>query len=261
MGMKDWLERPETRGLALDAPETTRRRRAILANSPLLRLVYDDWYSRIRQALPEPPGSVVELGSGPGFLRDLIPELIRSDILPCDEVDVLVDGAQLPFVDSSLRAIVMTNVLHHLPRVESFLRSAARCVRPGGALVMIEPWVTQWSRFVYGRLHHEPFDPAARSWHFSARGPLSDANGALPWIVFERDRDRLEREFPQWQVERIEPFMPFRYLITGGFSTRTFMPRWVFASCATAERTLRPCLRHLAMFAIFVVRRTNAVAA
>jgi SAM-dependent methyltransferase len=257
--MRNWLERPETRGLSIDAPETTRRRRVILASTPLLRLIYNDWYSRIRQALPEPPGSVVELGSGPGFLRDLIPEVIRSDVLPSDGVDVLLDGTHLPFVDSGLRAVVMTNVLHHLPDVESFLRSAGRCVRAGGALVMIEPWVTPWSRFVYGRLHHERFDPRARSWHFDAGGPLSDANGALPWIVFERDRDRLEQEFPEWRIERIEPFMPFRYLITGGFSTRTFAPQWLFESCATVERALRPWMRHLGMFAMVVVRRTNAV--
>src|SRR5262249_31802772 len=36
---------------------------------------------------------------------------------------------------------------------------ATRCVRSGGVVAMIEPWVTPWSRFVYTRLHHEPFQP------------------------------------------------------------------------------------------------------
>jgi len=44
--------------------------------------------------------------------------------------------------DGSLRAIVMTDVLHHIPNVESFFAEAARCVRPGGVIVMIEPWLT-----------------------------------------------------------------------------------------------------------------------
>ena len=65
-----------------------------------------------------------------------------------------------------------------------FLAESARCVRAGGALVMIEPWVSRWSRFVYTRFHHEPFDPDSPRWEVPQTGPLSGANGALPWILF-----------------------------------------------------------------------------
>ena len=257
--MRRWLERPETRGIPLDSPEMTRRRRDILTRSPLLKRVYRDWYARIEPAVPPPPGRILEIGSGPGFLRDVIPELIRSDILPCGGIDVLMDATRLPFIDDALRAVVMTNVLHHLPDVEAFLRSASRCIRPGGALVMVEPWVTPWSRFVYRRLHHEPFDPGAHSWRVGHGGPLSSANGALPWMLFERDRSALERTFPEWRVEHVEPFMPFRYLMTGGFSMRTLAPRWLFTSCAIVERGLGPWMAQLGMFALLIVRRTGTV--
>jgi hypothetical protein len=43
-------------------------------------------------------------------------------------------------------------------------------------------------------------NPDAADWSFPAVGPLSGANGALPWILFERDRARFEREFPQWVI-------------------------------------------------------------
>ena len=88
----------------------------------------------------------------------------------------------------------MTNVLHHLPQPGRFFDEAAGCVRPGGVVAMVEPWNTAWSRWVYRHhLHHETFLPAAADWEVPRGGPLSAANGALPWILFARDRERLER--------------------------------------------------------------------
>jgi ubiquinone/menaquinone biosynthesis C-methylase UbiE len=85
--------------------------------------------------------------------------LITSEIFHCSNVKIVVDAQQMPSADRSLRAIIMTYVLHHLPGVERFFGEASRCLCKGGKILMIEPWVTPWSRFVYGRLHHEPFRP------------------------------------------------------------------------------------------------------
>ena len=35
----------------------------------------------------------------------------------------------------------MTNVFHHLAHAELFFNNAARCVKPGGVIAMIEPWM------------------------------------------------------------------------------------------------------------------------
>ena len=120
---------------------------------------------------------------------------------------------------------------------------------------MVEPWVTRWSTLVYTRLHHEPFDPGAEQWEFPSTGPLSGANGALPWIVFQRDRSRFEREFPQWSIERITPLMPFRYLVSGGVSLRSLMPGWSSSAWSQAEKILGDRGERMAMFAKIVVRR------
>ncbi len=42
-----------------------------------------------------------------------------------------------------------------------------------------------------------PFDPGATDWTFPASGPLSRANGALPWIIFRRDCRSFEDRFPR----------------------------------------------------------------
>ena len=254
--LKSWLSHPLTRGLDLDDPRTTELRRRIICQKRFLQRIYVEWYRTIAEAIPALAGPVLELGSGGGFLREYVPNLITSDVIPCAGVDRVIDAAQLPFADGELRGITMTNVFHHLPRPRGFFAEARRCVRIGGALVMIEPWMSAWSQLVYSRLHHEPFDKSA-AWEFPSNGPLSDANGALPWIVFARDRAIFETEFPEWRIVAVRPIMPLRYLLSGGVSLRSLVPGWSFPFWRGVERLLTPWMHHLAMFAIIVLMRVS----
>jgi hypothetical protein len=151
----------------------------------------------------------------------------------------------------------MTNVFHHLADPAGFLSEAARCTRPAGALVMVEPWLSTWSRWVYSSLHHEPCEPARADWLVREGGALSGANSALPWIVFERDFHRFQRDFPAWRLRRVERMMPLRYLVAGGVSLRTLAPAASYSLWAAAERLLRPWMPHLAMFALIVLERAD----
>jgi SAM-dependent methyltransferase len=249
------LAHPLTASLDLDDPATTHLRRQIIASKPFLRAIYDEWYSQLAAALPPGEGSVLELGSGAGYCVQFIPDLITSEIFPCPGVRMVANAAQLPFAANTLRAIVMTNVLHHLPDVRAFFREAARCLRPGGRILMIEPWITSWSRFVYTHFHHEPLDPDAPDWTFPSSGPLSGANGALPWILFHRDRKKFSLEFPQLSVEQISPFLPFRYLVSGGVGMRSLMPGFTHGAWAGLERSLQPQMNRLGMFAFLSLER------
>ncbi len=249
------LAHPLTRGRSIDDPGTTELRRNIILSKPFLRAIYEDWYGQIVRRLPAGDGAVLELGSGAGFFKEFVPDVITSEVFACEGVDLIADARDLPFASGALRAIVMTDVLHHIPDVAAFFKEAARCVRPGGALVMIEPWVSTWSRWIYTHLHHEPFEPEAKLWELPAGGPLSGANGALPWIVFERDRARFEEEHPALKIEEVRPTMPFRYLVSGGVSMRTLMPAMATPMWRAAESLCKPQMDKLAMFALISVRR------
>ena len=253
--IRGWLDTPAARDLDVDDPRTTMLRREIVRSKPFLRKLYREWYGLILDALPRSAGRVLELGAGPGFMAELLPSLLTSELVAWDGIALAADGQCLPFSPDSLRAIVMTNVFHHLPDPRTFLLQASACVRPGGVIAMVEPWVTAWSRFVYGHLHEEPFDPDASRWEFSSDGPLSGANGALPWIVFQRDRLQFEREFPSWSLERVEPLMPVRYLLSGGISSRSLMPGFSYGLWRFAERAANPIMNRVAMFALIVLRR------
>jgi SAM-dependent methyltransferase len=240
----------------LDDPATTVLRRQILQEKRFLRRVYEEWYRSIADEVPLGDRPVLELGSGAGFLEQFVPGVITSDIFALPDLSLVLDAHQIPFRTDSLRAIVMVDVLHHLSDVRRFFQEAGRCVQSGGAVVMIEPWVSTWSTFVYQRLHHEPFEPDATWWEFPPRGPLSGANGALPWMVFERDRAIFAEEFPEWRIRTLRPDMPFCYLISGGMSWRSFAPSALFPLVRGIEGGLAQWMPRLAMFARIVLERT-----
>ena len=251
------LAHPLTASLSLDDPATTELRNQIIASKPFLRSIYDEWYTMLAQELPAGDGPVLELGSGAGYCERFIPGLITSEVFHCSRAKIVADAQQMPFADRSLRAVVMTDVLHHMPHTEKFFAEATRCLRKDGKILMIEPWVTPWSRLVYTRLHHEPFRPEAEDWSFSSTGPLSGSNSAIPWIVFVRDRLRFQSLFPQLSIEQIRPFMPFRYLVSGGVGLRSLMPAFTHSAWAGLEQMMGDQMSRFAMFAFISLRRLN----
>lgn len=250
--LKNILAHPLTRGLDIDDPRTTALRQVIIRDKPFLWRIYQEWYAALLAELPVGAGEVLELGSGAGFFSEFLPTVITSEVFVCPGVRLVADGQRLPLADQCLRGIVMCDVMHHLPQPRLFFAEAARCVRRGGVIAMIEPWVTFWSRLIFRHLHHEPFLPDAAEWRIPGSGPLSGANGAMPWIILQRDRARFEAQFPQWRIRRIQPFMPLRYLLSGGVSLRSLMPGWTFPLWRALEA---PLAAKAGMVAVIVLEK------
>jgi SAM-dependent methyltransferase len=231
------LSHPLTRGMDIDAPDTTALRLQIIQSKPFLRRLYEEWYEGISSYFSA-EDVVLELGSGAGFLRDWMPDLVTSDMFPIRGVDRVEDACALSFPDESLDGIVMSDVLHHIPDVDAFFREAARTLLTGGRIVMVEPWNNPMAAWVYRTLHHEPFDPDAAEWALRGAGPLSRANGALPWILTVRDADRFRAKHPQFSPARIRPIMLFAYLLSVGVSLRSLAPGFAYRLCRHVERII-----------------------
>jgi len=137
-----------------------------------LRTLYGRWYGLVREKLPPHElGPWLELGSGPGFAKNVIPELELSDVVGAPWLQHELDAEQLPFEDGSLGALVLFDVLHHLPHPARFLAEAVRTLRPGGRVVMCEPYVSPVSYPVYRFIHEERCDMSV--------DPLAEAAGAI----------------------------------------------------------------------------------
>ena len=251
------LKMPEARRIGdLDDPETSVVHGLLIQKKPFLRNTYADFYQRFRREIDDlfEDQVLVELGSGGGFIKEIIAGIITSDIQRLPNVDTQFSGTEIPLKSGSVDAFFMIDVFHHVPDSYRFLGELERCLKPGGKIVMIEPANTRFSRLIFRRLHHETFDPLA-DWSFKSTGPLSSANGALPWIVFVRDRRRFEEQFGSLAVHRIECHTPFRYLLSGGLSYRQLLPtfsyRWVFQ----VERLTSGLHGHIGMFQTIVVQK------
>ena len=239
----------------LDDPRRTVHHREIIRSKKFLHRLYVEWYEVIRSHCKDvPDGSIIELGSGGGFLKEVFPQVQTSDILELAENDLTFNALDMPFEDNSVSAFVMVDVFHHIPDSAQFLKEVQRCLKPGGRMVMSEPCTSRYSTFVFKRFHHEPFRPDG-DWTIPGSGPMSDANGALPYIVFERDHERFKSDYPQLQVLSIQKHTALRYLLSGGVSMKQLVPNWSFGLLKGLERFVRRIFPGFALFQFMVIQK------
>jgi SAM-dependent methyltransferase len=222
------LRHPRTVGLDVDAPESVLVHRDVILSKPLLRQVYAHWYGECLAAVAATTHldlPMIELGCGASHVERYVPGVIKTDVVPQPNARIATDAEHLPFGDGGLRAIFMVGVFHHVPQPARFLAEADRALAPGGRLVMLEPTNGVLHRLMIRLFHpYEHFDGSVTEWTNPTTGRLSSANNALPWIVFERDRDRLAREFPRLRVRSIRRHTAIAYYLSGGLSYRAFLP-------------------------------------
>src|SRR6185369_16642081 len=160
-----------------------RHRRAWESNAPL-RALYSEWYGRVAAALPAADvGPRIELGSGPGFARGLVPGLVLTDVVAAPWHDREMDAEAIPYPDGGVGALVLFDVLHHVAAPRRFFHEAARVLRPGGRIVLCEPYISPLSYPVYKFFHEEPVDLAADPLAPLAAGAEKDpfdSNQAIP---------------------------------------------------------------------------------
>jgi SAM-dependent methyltransferase len=259
MSIIEWLKLPDTRCIKdLDDPATTMLHADIVQKKPFLKKLYIDFYKKFKKAVPGPENKVlVELGSGGGFIKEVIDNVITSDILDLPNVDRVFSALNMPFEETSVDAFFMFDVLHHITEPRVFFKEAIRCLKPSGKIVMIEPANTLWARFIYRNFHHELFDPQAK-WGLEEVGPVSHGNGAMPWIIFSRDRRTFEKEFPQLRIVGIRNHTPLRYLLSGGLTLRQLTPSFTYLLIKAVEFILSPINNLLGMFQTIELEKTVA---
>jgi SAM-dependent methyltransferase len=222
--------------------------------NPALRALYGDWYARVATELPARElGPRVEIGSGPGFARHFVPDLTLTDIVKAPWHEHEVSAEQLPFDDGSLAALVLFDVLHHVPAPARFFAEAARTLRSGGRIVMCEPYVSPLSYPVYRWLHPEPLDmnadPLAAA---GARDPF-DSNQAIPTLLFGRGRARFEREFPMFGLRSLVRLAGPSYPASGGLSRGVLLPMPVWHGLRGLESRMPELAFALIGFRMLVV--------
>ena len=214
-----------------DRAKTLRNRERLASNGNLLfwyRQLYRDQFKE----LPRPEAlSILEIGSGTSPLKRFHSNIVTSDVLELDYLDLVFDCHEIDKLvrieDSSLDVITLTNVLHHLKSPIDFLNASAAKLKPGGKVIATEPYFSVLSNFIFKYLHPEPVDFRISEPELDeVEGPLASANIALPWLIFYRRHDWLDRLKKNYDLDRlsIRHFSALSYMMTGGISHKFPIP-------------------------------------
>ena len=151
---------------------------------------YRELYRDQFKDFPDPAAlSILEIGSGTSPLKQFLSNVVTSDVLDLDYLDLVFDCHEIDKLDAikdnSLDVITLTNVLHHLKSPIAFLNRAASKLKSGGKVIATEPFfhcyqlpsssICITKRSIFG------FPSRSLS---DVQGPLASANIALPLANF-----------------------------------------------------------------------------
>jgi hypothetical protein len=247
-----------------DQAATLRNRARLSANRNLL-FWYRELYRDQFRDLPNPQTlSILEVGSGTSPLKQFLSNVITSDVLDLDYLDLVFDCHEIDKLDaikdSSIDVITLTNVLHHLKSPIEFLNRAAGKLKSGGKVIATEPFFSVLSTPIFKYLHHEPVDFGISEPELGeVQAPLASANIALPWLIFFRRREWLQRLSKSFDITTLStrPFSALSYMATGGISRRLPVPCFLYRAFFSMDLTLSRCFPRFcaSFFTLTLTRR------
>jgi SAM-dependent methyltransferase len=197
----------------------------------LIKIIYKDYYKTIKKFLyREYRYSILELGSGGGNIKEIIKKCITSDQFKKKRIDRIENIYKINFQKNSLSNVILIDVFHHLKFPALALEQIHRVLIKKGRIIMIEPAMGLIPRIIYKLFHYEPngfeinidwqkkplLTPNAKS-YFAAQ--------SLPWRAFVLKELNLNNKF---SVKIIKPFSDFSFLLSGGYTFRSFYPKVIY---------------------------------
>lgn len=196
-------------------------------SKPRIQKIYRDFFQRVNRQLSSPQIGdrvVVELGSGMGRLKSVIPDLVTTDIFPNPWIDQVCSAYHMPFEDGTVTDLVLIDVFHHLERPVAFFHEATRVLVPGGRVIILDPFISILSTPVYGWVHHEPIGkpsdiqldaaPPTHPGYYAAQGNATH--------LFFRNCTNLTN-IPL-NISHRESWSCLEYFLSGGFSKPALIP-------------------------------------
>ncbi len=176
--------------------------------------------------------------------------------MPLDHLDLVCDAHNLPFQDASFGNVVGIDVIHHFKNLAFYFDEAERVLKPSGRIILVEPWITPVSRFVYTYLHHEACDsvsdPFYNTFDKEDKDPWS-GNAMLPYLIFKKRSESFAGRWPNLRVIDIKTFATCAYLLSGGFQNIGVRSEKTMSCLIKMERMFHPYLDFLAAHRALIV--------
>jgi SAM-dependent methyltransferase len=195
---------------------------------PVLREIYQRFYQLIAGHLIRSlHGNIVELGSGIGNIKMVIPEAICTDIFKNPWIDQVENAYQLSFAENSISNLILFDVFHHLEFPGTAFKEFFRVLKPSGRIVIFEPYISLTGLIVYGLFHHEPVGFLKKITWFAPDGfdpwkiNYYASQGNASRVFFLKKYFSYLNEFEIITKKRI-PALP--YIFSGGYSKPQLLP-------------------------------------
>ncbi|MBN2481225.1 MAG: class I SAM-dependent methyltransferase [Bacteroidales bacterium] len=225
-----------------------RKNRLYWQNKPVLQTIYGEFYKQIRSHIDfDLPGLIVEMGSGTGNIKMVIPQVVTTDIFGDPLIDQVENAYNLTFMDNSVSNLILFDVFHHIEYPGTALAEFHRVLVQEGRVIIFDPAMSLAGLFVYGLFHHEPlavfrdiswyapenFDPW-RSKYYAAQSSSEKA------FFTKKYKDHLK----DWEVVFRKKYSATAYILSGGYSKPQLFPDKLYKTLTSIEKALDllPCL-------------------
>ncbi len=227
---------------------------------PLLQAVYRRFHGLISSKIDRSvPGVILELGSGMGSIKEVIPDCVTTDLFPNPWLDRQENAYRLSFADGAVSNLILFDVWHHLRYPGTALAEFRRVLAPGGRVIIFDPAMSWTGRLVYGLFHHEPLGMRLPlTWEAPGGFRPEDADyfaaqGSATRIFWLREEPA---RLAAWEVAAVSPFPSFEYFATGGFSGPQLGGGLLFKFWRALDRGLARWPNLFAARLLIVLKRT-----
>jgi SAM-dependent methyltransferase len=208
--------------------EEIQRNLAFWEQKPILQKIYRQMHREIAVELnSDIDGKIVELGSGIGNIKDVVPSCLRTDLFPNPWLDQSENAYALSFENETIANLILFDVFHHLRYPGTALREFHRALRPGGRVLIYEPYISQLGKLVYGPLHHEPIAwnekiewLAPAGWDAESIDYYA-AQGNATRIFADRNKTFASDD---WRMIKCTRYTQISYAASGGYSKPQLYP-------------------------------------
>jgi len=197
-------------------------------NKPVLQKIYLHFYSIIASHISKnTSGKIVELGSGIGNLKMLIPEVICTDIFKNPWIDQVENAYHLSFEKETVSNLILFDVWHHLKYPGNALVEFKRVLKPGGRVIIFEPAMSLMGIIAFGLLHHEPVSLFKKiEWDTQCIEKINSneyyaAQGNANRIFSQK---KYLSNFKEWNIIVIKKYAAVSYVLSGGYSKKQLYP-------------------------------------
>ena len=225
----------------LDHKKIDFKNRKTYQNKELIKIIYNDYYKNIKKNIYKSNiKKILELGSGGGNIKKIIPKCITSDQFKNNNIDRIENIYKINFKKNSISNIILIDVFHHLQFPSLALKEIHRVLIKKGRIIMMEPAMGLIPRFVYKIFHYEPNGFNLKiNWNYIPKKiPSSNqyfAAQSLPWRAFFLKELNLKSKY---KIKLIKPFCDFTFLLSGGYSYKALYPKFLYSFIKLIDKIL-----------------------